>query len=649
MKNNDPGMGYGRVRPVFLTRRASVTAFAAAITTMLGAAPAQALQFEQGEIKGNFDTTLSYGALIRAQGASDKLIGIANGGTARSVNGDDGDQNYRAGDLVFSTLKATHDLEVKWRNLGLFVRGTEFFDTQVAQDLEKFGPRGRDRLQTNYEFLDAFVSGRFKVAGERTTGVRIGFQVLNWGESTFIQNGVSIINPFDVSKLRSPNAELREALIPSPILQISQELTDTLSFEAYVQARFDNVLLDPRGSFFSTSDIASDDGDRAVVSFGRRSDSRGPATNPIPPSSPAYPTTQALGLGPFDPTASVWVPRNQDRSPNGAGQFGLATRYLANWLGSTEFGAYYIRYHSRLPLVSALKSNSPNAPGSNAGTTSALTPTPLATPTGQNGSARYFVEYPKNISLIGLSFNTQGPAGVALQGEYTYRPNLPVQRSATELLLTALNLPSNFSPDPTAIAAGAEIRGWNRVDAHQIQATATRLFPQVLGGDQLTVVGEAGYNFLDLKSGVLYEGPGTALPSLQASGNAAAGGSTQNGGYATKHSWGYRAVARLDYLSLLGPINVSPRLAFSHDVKGVGPNFNEGAQALSVGVNMNYQQNTQFDLSYTSFFGGREYCGTDQAALSGGALAAGQSLNYCTAANPNKDRDFIAASISYSF
>lgn len=659
MQKNHPGPGGISVRPAFLARRAPVAAFAAAIALM-AAAPAQAAQFEIGEVKGNFDTTLSYGALFRAENPNEKLIGIANGGRARTVNGDDGNLNYKAGDLVFSTFKATHDLELNWQNFGVFVRGTEFFDLQVAHELENFGPRGRDRLQTNYEFLDAFVSGRFNVFGNRSTGVRVGFQVINWGESTFIQNGINIINPVDVSKLRSPNAELREALIPSPVFQISQELTDSLSFEGYVQARFDNILIDPRGSFFSTSDIASDDGDRAVVTFGRRSDDRAPLTNPIPittgapPGSPpgtpgaAGQGAQAL-LGPFDPAASIYVPRNPDRSPNGAGQFGLATRYLANWLGSTEFGAYYIRYHSRLPLVSALKTTLPT---NGSGTTSGLTPTPIGPAIGQNGSARYFIEYPKNIDLIGLSFNTQGPAGIAFQGEYTYRPDLPVQRAATELVLAALNLPSNFSPNPAGIAAGSEIRGFRRVKAHQFQTTASTVVPQFLGGDQLVLLGEVGYNFLELPSNILFEAPGTSLPALAAAASAS-GGSTQPGGYATKHSWGYRTLARVDYLSVINSINISPRLAFSHDVKGVGPNFNEGVQALSFGINFNYQQNTQVDLSYTSFFGGRDYCGADDRtnpALAGtNGLAAGQRADYCTSANPNKDRDFVALSLSYAF
>ncbi len=240
---------------------------------------------------------------------------------------------------------------------------------------------------------------------------------------------------------------------------------------------------------------------------------------------------------------------------------------------------------------------------------------------------------------------------MALQGEYSYRPNLPLQRAATELLLAALNIESNFAPNPADIAAGAEIRGWQRVKAHQIQTTATQVIPTILGAQQLALVGEVGYTFLDLPTSVLFDGPGTALPALAAASNAA-GGSVQNGGYATQHSWGYRAVARLDYLSLLGAWNMSPRAVFSHDVKGVSPTFNEGAQAVTAGVNFNYQATYTIDLSYTSFFGGRVYCGSDDPnpALAGSnGLAAGQSQSYCTAANPLKDRDFIALTMTYAF
>ena len=40
-------------------------------------------------------------------------------------------------------------------------------------------------------------------AGDSIVDLRLGKQVLNWGESTFIPNGINAINHFDVSKLEA--------------------------------------------------------------------------------------------------------------------------------------------------------------------------------------------------------------------------------------------------------------------------------------------------------------------------------------------------------------------------------------------------------------------------------------------------------------
>ena len=43
--------------------------------------------------------------------------------------------------------------------------------------------------------------------------------------------------------------------------------------------------------------------------------------------------------------------RGADHEPSDNGQWGVALRYLAEELGDTEFGFYYLNYHSRLPVV----------------------------------------------------------------------------------------------------------------------------------------------------------------------------------------------------------------------------------------------------------------------------------------------------------
>lgn len=594
---------------------------------------AQALQLNFGEVTGSLDTTVSAGATWRMEDRDPGLVGSANGGTSRSVNDDDGNLNYDKGDVVSSTIKATNDLELKYGNAGIFNRLTYFYDFQAHDDDEFFGKRGDDRLKSELDFLDAFVYFNFRLNG-RNSAVRFGKQVVNWGESTFIGNSINTINPFDVAKLRTPGAELKEALVPVPMFWGSTSLTDSLSAEAVWLWSYQETVIDPRGSFFSTNDFLSDDGDKAYAGGGRRNDQN---------------NTETISVT----TGAAAIPRTGDDRPRGeTQQYGAALRYFAEWLNSTEFGLYYLKYHSRLPLFSGLRA-----------TDTSSTPARLA-------SARYFAEYPENIELYGLSFNTDGPLGIALQGEYSYRPNLPVQLAGVEALLAALRLPNTIDAEtgPTYFAtAPTRVDGYRRVKTHQIQTTGTKAFGPTLGANQFVMIGEFGVTKMELDKDLLYSGPGTTtVPSCR---NPAAiiltvgNGSCQNStGFADRTSWGYRLVSRFDFENVIGPVQVSPRLVFAHDVNGVGPAFNEDAKAITLGFGFNYLQRWQADIGYTAFFDGRNYSGTDPLppgtiipptppSVTPIVLAGDntQSASFSTSSNPNEDRDFLAISISYAF
>ena len=144
---------------------------------LLGAPAAQALQFElPADMKLNVDTTLSYGISVRTQGRDPSLIGIANGGTSRSVNEDDGDINWDSGSPFANVVKATVETELKWRNFGFFGRGTAFYDFKL-HDSEKLGPVGRERLGKDVVGLDGFFYGSFEPMGKNLR-VRVGRQVI---------------------------------------------------------------------------------------------------------------------------------------------------------------------------------------------------------------------------------------------------------------------------------------------------------------------------------------------------------------------------------------------------------------------------------------------------------------------------------------
>lgn len=610
---------------------------------LLGAASsfqAHAISYDFGPIEGSFNTQISLGATMRTQDPDPTNYAIANTfegepGQARSANFDDGNIQYDAGEFTSVVAASSHELLAQWENFSFFTRFRFAYDFQKTGSSSKLGPQGESRDGRVNDLRDLFVQGRFRVFN-RSLRVRLGRQVVSWGESTFIQNGINVINPIDVTSFRNPGSRIRDALLPTTAAHISYNLTRNLSMEALYLADFDHFEIDPRGAYFSTNDFASIDGNRAFAGFGRRKDDNVP---PDPLNGP-----NANG------DEQLFVERTFVSEPEGDEQFGLAFRYLAPWFNNTEFGFYYLNYDSRLPLISGIKGR-PDFYSAGGG----IANEPGGTrPPGTSG--QYFVEYPENIDLFGVSFNTLGPMGIALQGEYSYRPNLPLQLAAVEVLLQGFDLsalggpsdiPNNIADQRGAAQNGEVVQGYERVGAHQFQMTATQVFGPTFGASQLVVLGEAGVNYLDLEDGYLFNGGGTALPAQQAAADIVSGGSTQPGGYASSTSWGYRILGRLDYDNLIGSATVSPRLIFSHDVNGVGPNFTEGHQAAIVGVNVNYLQDWTFDLSYTNFFGGEIFRGEDTPGT-GGAVPS-QEQTFATNSNANIDRDFVSASITYSF
>src|SRR5262245_19254442 len=111
-------MNEGRIGSVL---RAAV--LIAATGSCIHAAPAFAIGFEtkSGGVTGSWDTTVSYGLAWRTEDRDPSIIGTANGGTAYSVNGDDGNLNFGRG-LISNALKLTSELELKSDRFGMFVR-----------------------------------------------------------------------------------------------------------------------------------------------------------------------------------------------------------------------------------------------------------------------------------------------------------------------------------------------------------------------------------------------------------------------------------------------------------------------------------------------------------------------------------------------
>ncbi|MDH3812769.1 MAG: DUF1302 domain-containing protein [Gammaproteobacteria bacterium] len=611
-----------------------------AIAASVLAMPAVAGEFQWGDWEGSFNSQISLGSSWRMSEMEPLLVTPGNApglGTASSGTADDGDLNYEDGDIYSLILKGVHDFELRKGDFGLFLRGKYWYDQELENGKRPHGTSSNlytpnqtldDSGFDDYAkasgiaLLDAFVYGTFYLGeNDMPLDLRVGRQVASWGESTFIQNGINSINPVDVSAFRRPGAEIKEGLLPVSMITIAAGLTDALSFEAFYQLEWEKTVIDGCGTYFSTADVAAT-GCNVVTLTGLLSDQ----------------ANMANGL---------FITRQPDVEPDDSGQFGVAFRYFAEKLAGSEFGVYYMNYHSRIPYLGGFTSNNEALGGP------PNTPFIPGNPLG--GNPQYFTEFPEDIELYGISIATNF-AGFAVSGEVSHRPDFPVQINTTELLQAAVGgAPwSTVLPRVIAVGPGASASGFDLMPVTQAQVTFIRFFDQVLGASRLSFAAEIGANWVgDLpEQSVQRYGrsptygmgyfepiplPSPPLPPGQfitcSEGNALAGVAPPNynarnctsDGYVTDSSWGYRVRAGLAYNDVFAGVNLTPSFAWSHDVDGYSPNsnFNEGSKALTVSLGAEYLNRYTGSLAYTSFSGG-DY-------------------------NTIEDRDFLSVSFSVSF
>jgi len=620
-------------------RRAKLPLAVSLASTLAG--PAFGVSFNVGEIEGQFDSSLSIGASWSTESANKNLIGVNNGGHGLSQTSDDGHLNFKSGETFSKIFKGIHDLELKYGDTGIFVRGKYWYDFELKDESRPFKDisdenRKEGAKSAGGQILDAFVYHNYAIA-DQPGSVRLGKQVVSWGESTFIGGGINSINPIDVSAFRRPGAEIKEGLIPVNMFYVSQSLTENLSAEAFYQLEWDQTVVDNCGTFFSQPDIIADGCENNLRVLNKRST--------IPAA--ALPTLTRLGVDVDN--EGVLVRRGPDRDARDSGQWGASFKYMFDPL-DTEFGAYFMNYHSRAPIFSATGA----APSVYRGVAALPAQLRALAPLIVAGNSSYFVEYPEDIRLYGLSFSTTLPTGTAWSGEVSYRPNAPVQLNSTDILFAGVRPLGGALTNASLLTGvpGQDLHGYRRKEVTQFQTTLTHFFDQVMGASRLTLVGEVGVTHvggLESTSDVRYGrdpvyGPGdlpatggndtcVALNNSTIAG-AGPGAATnnrsrncENDGFTTATSWGYRGRAIWEYNDVFAGVNLKPNVAWSHDVSGYSPgpggNFEEGRKAVSLGVDAEYQNTYTASLAYTNFFDGK-YTTVD-------------------------DRDFVALSLGVNF
>lgn len=626
-----------------------------ACTVVLGLAPAMAVAWEteMGDVSLAVQTSLSIGTQMRMEDRNPRNVCMFNGGEYPTINcnGDDGNLNFDKYDIIAAPAKVTSELTAQWRDIGVYVRGTAFYDAVLDNnDLAVNGPPSRDyRGQLapgaddagayGYELQDAYMRMGFDVFG-RSLNLRLGQQTIIWGEALVTQNGIGMVNPLDLSKIRVPGAELRDALIPVLAAFANYNLGSGLSVEGFYQFKFRPYAVEVPGSFFSTYDFLGTGG-------------------------------RGIGVGgdydEFDPdTTTISIPRHDDIEPEEDGEnFGVALRYYSPELNDTEFGFYYLHYTSRSPVPQLTAPGAadyetlppgvplllaPFIPAGGVSFTGGGSPfqdlvvglpliSPLDPVQANARASKLQMTYPTGIDAFGISFNTTVEAtGTALNGEISFKLDVPVLIDETTWVADFANGLSELPvAGPTQLGTNTNQPGLQSsmgrphdvltmiLRGTQIYA-ASDFLPRVLGASGAILLAEAGLIHVDIPdaSRLAFDAPGTyRTPGT---------GQPEDGlnfkeDYATAWSGGLTTLLQLSYPDVLPNLNLTT--GFAHTI-GLGGNtplpggFTENVNSLNLFVQFDYLLEWRLQLNYAlSFGGGRQ--------------------------NINSDRDFIGVSLSYQF
>ena len=401
------------------------------------------LQFNDSNTEGFIDTTVSLGGILRAEDPDNNNANVS-------------DLTFdQSGDLVSTPLKVTVEAGYSKNSKGVFVRGSYIYDAKI-QDLDtnefNITSDGQDEIGNKFQLLDAFVYGNF-IFDENMLSIRLGNQVLSWGESTYISNSLNSINPVDITKARGAAVELKEVLLPLPIVLASLDFGGQFSVDAYYVSSWKETIIDPVGTFFSAKDVVGEG---------------------------ALPITLIPGVGAYG-----MVPRGPDVEADDGGEFGFVFRKLMEDWGYMEIALYYMRQHSHAPFLQVTHANA-FAPSP---------PFPAFTP--DFSTASYQLSFPEDIDVYGASFNVDlpGKLGLSLGGEVSHRPDIPLSLGAAAFGL--------FS----TAALGTTVEGFSRGDLTQIQTTITYQggSNNWFNADKITILVEPGLVFADIPTGGTFD------------------------------------------------------------------------------------------------------------------------------------------------
>jgi hypothetical protein len=532
-------------------QRTSIATVLLYCLAMLFTVPVAAQTFRSGEVSGYFNLEMTYGLRFRLEDRDSSIIGVSNGG-GFNINADDGNLNYDRG-IVANMVMLKPQLALNWKNVGFFARGYGFYDFENSN-----GKRGhadlsddaKEDVARHADLQEAYLSVAFMV-GQMPTRLRLGKQIINWGEAIFFQ-GAKAMNPVNAPLVTRPGATPSDLFKGQNMLWGLIAVTPMISLEGFYQLGWEPSELLSTGTYLSSYDP----GEGSQTYNGRNnfipntSNDR-QATDIFNALGLNYPqgTCEAMngGAGPqtfscqTDAYLGMPVLTPDEPDSNTRGDWGFTVRSIIPQLNDTKLAFHFARFRSHFPISRLKLADFPGL--AELGFTDPQFGTAMPTPYTQQGVGLIAEElaangicdgadcrsaaanlalhwpvrtvvndlyYPEDkVNLFGISFSSTARTGTALAGEVVYQQNVPLQVHPSQILWAATNPTVSSAQcndgntvslgDTTLPCAPLEYRDAYEDDlviyrdTYQTTFSAVQLLPRMLGADTWSLGVEASW------------------------------------------------------------------------------------------------------------------------------------------------------------
>jgi len=552
---------------------------------LLAGTQAQAFRFEVGEWEGYADTVFTASAAMRVENSSH--VGSANPTGNANLFRDAGDVYstpvalltdfgmHKDGFGFLTRFSYTYDYTVMNKDCTNCTRPSTYPNaippfhggTPAYEIVDGIDDAAQNLAGNKFTLYDAFVYGSWDVFGGHPLNVRIGKQVINWGESNIQGGGISqMMNPTDLSKATTPGTDVKETLIPQESVYLNFGFTDEISLEAYYTWNWRKSTFIGVGTYFSPFDF--------------------------------------LGDG-YNPDLFIrGIEKSGEEEPSG-GQYGINMHFVIPSWNYADLGVYYIRSHAFNPYI-----------GLNEGYVPHLDP---ARTDGQSTLAGYQWIYGEDQDTYGISLNGEAMFDGSFALELNLKTDFYDTRECRNMFGISGVSVTPLAPGPTV----GQVFGFPTVDYSLNDAQGTIPGCDIGNSDVYTLLGNftrsVGTDFLGAdKISTIFDfsmvwidgmsfGDTTDLVNTGTNDTGSFDGVDALDRPITDFSWGYTAVMALEYNDVFANVNVSPTLIFVHNVEGYTPlnagSMVENQRVIVAKVGFSYLSSTTVDLQYTTWLG----------------------------------------------